>query len=269
MAWARGTRVRVVLPVSEVTRQNLPSREWDGIVVACHYDSQGRPLQLELEQAVPVSRESLYCLACGQPLTSGPAQLFGYGPGCAARMGFPTWTVYTPEQVAELREQIPAQFMQTLRVSLRGTTQVQVLRPAQGPALLKRYDVAFTVVGGSIHVTVRPEYTALVHTVPGGRWDAGRQVWQFPATPVVARQLRQAFAGVRRVGTRAFVALLEQADAQQRAGALKRRTDLPPIRHLRGGGWQHQRAAFAFMVQMLTGRPPVGMEPAAEAPVEG
>lgn len=253
-----GAHVQVILPLRHVLAHNLVSREWRGEIVdiECFVSGErvGAPRTLAI-RGVPVIGPAQYCRRCGQYLASATSQLFGYGPGCADVLGIPAWASCTPEQVEELTTALAAAFEMTLNVPVPGTT-ITVLQAPMATNTHDGYDVRFSVEGNAILVMTTYAHRNLVRTVPGATWDNTRRVWRLPATPSVARQLRRAFDGYRRVGTKAFIALLEQATAQDAAQALKTREDLPPIPHIKGGGWKHQRAAFAFMVQMLTGRNP-------------
>src|SRR5690606_36044778 len=80
-----------------------------------------------------------------------------------------------------------------------------------------------------------------------------RKVWSYPATPAVAVAIAEAFDGVEVEIDRDARELFDAARAVRQAQEIKAREDLPNVEGLKTDAWLHQRRAYWFARQLLSG----------------
>jgi len=263
-----GATVRVTVDVHTLRKYTLPSRVWCGEVkdvemwkeehvkvgrVPAYKIGTVKALKLN---AVPVLDTSTNCFKCGVHLETDNSKLFGYCLSCNGVFGIPNWSTFSDEALDDLRTSLPEPFRRLELWVQLDALDVEIIDDAPSddkPAL--DWDVRFVLDGNIIIVTCpdADRFAPVVRSVPGYRWDSRFSVWKFNATPQIALNLKQAFEGYRRRGTKDFVALINKAEGQSKAQSIKIRTDLPPIPGMKGGGWQHQRAGYYFLFSILTG----------------
>lgn len=122
------------------------------------------------------------------------------------------------------------------------------------------------VEGRRIHVA-SPRSDANIErsrSVLGGRWDADRQVWSYPATPVCAMNIRRAwsrtFGGPGLVADTPFADLLAKAPNLERANSVKGMGALlPEIPKLNKSAWPHQKEAYWLQRELPGAMLAIGM----------
>lgn len=268
-----GALVRVTVDKHTVHKFSLVSSMWLGEIREtepwqkdhasrglCTSWAVGSVKAIKLE-AMPVLAESHSCLNCNIHLETDTSKLFGYCLSCASPLGIPNWTSFSDEMLDELRISLAEPFKRNdlwLQIEI---TDIEVLEDAPDTSSSNGkpdWDVRFIIDAGNIIVTCPDieRFSPIVKSVPGYRWDSRYNVWKFNATPTTALGLRRAFEGYKRVGTKDFVRLIKKAEGAQGAQAIKTMENLPPIPGVKGGGWKHQRQAFAFVMTVLLGENP-------------
>lgn len=264
-----GAQVRAKVGLLFMRQYDLVSRVWEGEILELKWWGKEHLIQKLIDKsrlgtlravkvaAIPVMAESTYCHRCGQYIERESMRAFGYGFGCAERIGIPAWDHFTDEQIDDFRKNLPLQFQQEMWIPI-DHSEFEVLRdaPPPEPEQQRDYDVRFTVEDNEIVVMTTPDFRWVVRSVPGWKWDARYNVWRFPRSPSIAGHLKAAFNGYRRRGTKEFLALVQQFESQHEAQQIKTIENLPEIPWIKGGGWQHQRQAWAYLVRTLTGKNP-------------
>lgn len=265
-----GTRVRVTVSQRMAREDALVTRVWEGNLLETvvwtlqharekwiDVNKVGLPRAIRIH-AAPYVGENTYCLKCGQSLERDSARVFGYGPGCAERLGIPIEDDVSDEIVQTIKDAIYIHFSRDLWVEIDGS-EIEILEEShnENGEDSKSWDARFWIEENKILVATTPDFRMAMRSIPGWDWDYTARVWKYPATPSIAVQLKKIFDGYKRVGTKEFVALIQNGESRAEAQELKTREDLPPCRHIKnGGGWQHQRAGFAYLTQILTGKNP-------------
>jgi hypothetical protein len=260
-------KIRAIVSIRQAA--DLVSRVWEGTindtklwtvqdsrVGLCSQNKVGALRSISMHGS-PYVGQSHYCLKCGQYLERDSARAYGYGPGCAGVLGLDIENDTSDEIVEACISAVHAMFSRDLTIDVQGAD-IEVLEDAPLPQEQPKseWDARFWIDGSKIVVATTPEFRMVMRSIPGWHWDTTRNVWTYPATPSIAIKLRDVFKNYKRVGTKQFVELLKNGENRAEAQNLKTREDLPPIPHVKGGGWAHQKAGFAYMVQILTGRNP-------------
>lgn len=265
-----GALVRVVVDRHTRIKLDLKSKTWIGEIKEtqlwekdhasrglCAPWAVGTVKAIKVE-AIPVLAESYTCLSCGVHLETDTSRLFGMCLSCASSFGIPKWEDFSDEMLDELRISLAEPFKSSLWLQVE-ITEIDVVEDAAKSNVDRPdWDVRFIIDAGNIVVSCHniDKFRDVVRSVPGYRWDSRYNVWKFNATPTTALALRKAFEGYKRVGTKDFVQLVKRAEGAQGAQAIKTMENLPPIPGVIGGGWQHQRKAFAFVMTVLLGENP-------------
>jgi hypothetical protein len=267
----KGAKIRVIMNTRQTV--DLVSRVWEGTINnTTHWTVQDMRAGLCSQNKVgalrsvsmhgsPYVGSSYYCLKCGQYIERDSARVYGYGPGCAGVLGLDIENDTSDEIVQACISAVQAMFSRDLTIDVQGAD-IEVLEDAPLPQEQPKpeWDARFWIENSKIVVATTPEFRMVMRSVPGWYWDTTCNVWTYPATPSIAVKLRDIFQNYKRVGTKQFVELLKNGENRAEAQNLKTREDLPEISHIKGGGWAHQRAGFAYMCQILTGKNPYESE---------
>lgn len=265
-----GAVVRVTVDTHILRQYELPSRLWCGEIKETEtwkhqHVQSGRVPAYKVDtvkavkiDATPVLAEGNTCAKCGVHLETHTSKLFGYCLSCGGRFCIPSWSYFSDETLSQLRASLGEPFRRRDFWVQLDKIDLEILEdaPTTQPDAVD-WDVRFVIERNTTIVVTCPDvakYAPVVRSVPGYRWDSRYNVWRFNATPQIALNLKMAFEGARRRGTKEFVTLINKAEGQGRAQSLKIRMDLPPIPGLKGnGGYQHQRQGFYFLFKILTG----------------
>lgn len=259
----RGLQVRARIGQWHMRRDNLATREWDGVIKAvavwkpehvkigkCSREAVGT-IRSILVEGVASTRMSEVCHRCGQAITNPISRLLGYGPICSDMLGIPRPEVLTPEAAERERVRITRDVRREIWCTV-AYTEITVLgeaTPAEPPVARPEWDVKFLLDAehNEIVVLTFPEFRLRVRSVSGWAWNSRKDnTWRFRQSPSTAVQLKAAFDGCKRRATPDFMQLLASAEQAATNQALKVAVDLPPLEGVAVEGWLHQRRAFWF-----------------------
>lgn len=107
--------------------------------------------------------------------------------------------------------------------------------------------VGAIIYGGRIYVRSPYELRATARSIPGGLWQASQKCWTYPATPVAAMKIYEAFGMDLQVDD-GFAALIDKARELDAARAHREGIDLSdlPSPDEAPPAWAHQRQAYHF-----------------------
>ena len=104
------------------------------------------------------------------------------------------------------------------------------------------------VADNKIHVKAPFALKDHCKAVTGARWSKARRVWEYPASPAVARELLNAFyrkSDIRFEQDEGFLGLLSKALTNDESQEIKTAVDLP-MPPSKTDSWLHQKQAFWF-----------------------
>lgn len=220
---APGQRVRVRVPSWLAERQNIVSRELEGVIEAV-------TPKAVLFVGVAAVRESQFCLRCKREIVGAANVLIGYCATCEAhpaiqrRGRLKVWLPVANVQVEPLGDEVVLPTLEDADPDIRITQ--------EGNLLLVRCDF---------------KLKDTCQAIPGAIWKkAPVRAWSYPATPASVKGLGEAFKAYRVDWSEATTRLRAQAALEREVAKHKTATDLPDVPISALPAWLHQRQAFWF-----------------------